>query len=150
MAYDVIHSPWLEGHRPRPNAALRLFCFPFAGGSAASFRSWQSNLPHSIETFPLQLPGRGGRFLETPSYRLTQIVEVLGHALPPFFHRPVAFFGHSIGAMIAFELARWLRQERSVSPLHIFVSGRRAPQLPERDPITYNLPEAQFLQRLRY
>jgi medium-chain acyl-[acyl-carrier-protein] hydrolase len=149
MAYDVIHCRWLEGHKPRPNAALRLFCFPFAGGSAASFRSWQSNLPHFIETFPAQLPGRGGRFSETPLRRLTEIVEGLGHVLPSFLDRPFAFFGHSMGGLIAFELARWLRRERNVSPVHIFVSGRRAPQLPERDPITYDLPEPEFLQRLR-
>lgn len=149
MGNNVIHSRWLEGYKPRPNAAFRLFCFPFAGGTAASFRSWPGNLPGFIEALPIQLPGRGGRFLEMPSSRLTEIVEVLGHALPPFFDRPFAFFGHSMGALIAFELARWLRWERNVSPAHIFVSGRRAPQLPERDPITHNLPEAEFMQKLR-
>jgi medium-chain acyl-[acyl-carrier-protein] hydrolase len=77
------------------------------------------------------------------------MVDALAQALSPFFDEPFAFFGHSMGALIGLELARWLRRERKTMPVHLFLSGRRAPQLPEPAPPSYNLPEPEFVQRVR-
>jgi medium-chain acyl-[acyl-carrier-protein] hydrolase len=149
MTGDGVHSRWLASHRPRPNATLRLFCFPYAGGSAATFRTWQNGLPGSIEVVPIQLPGRGGRLSEPPFRHLPEIVDALAPALSPFYDAPFAFFGHSMGALIGLEFSRWLRRERNVIPVHLFVSGRQAPQLPKPAPVTFNLPEPRFLEKLR-
>jgi medium-chain acyl-[acyl-carrier-protein] hydrolase len=96
----------------------------------------------------VQLPGRGERLSEPPFRYLNDAVEALAQALSPFFDKPFAFFGHSMGALIGLELSRWLRRERNLMPVHLFVSGRRAPQLPEKAR-TYDLPEPQFIARLR-
>src|SRR4051812_7546548 len=101
-------SPWVSIFRPNPRARLRLFCFPYAGGSSLIFRQWPGELPPDVELCAVQLPGRGGRLRETPFKRMSPLVEALAEVLPPFFDRPFAFFGHSMGATIGFELARRL------------------------------------------
>jgi medium-chain acyl-[acyl-carrier-protein] hydrolase len=97
----------------------------------------------------VQLPGRGSRLAEVPFQHLPDMIEALAGALSSLWDKPFAFFGHSMGALIGLELARWLRRERDIMPVHLFVSGRRAPQLPEPESPTYNLPEAEFVRRLR-
>jgi medium-chain acyl-[acyl-carrier-protein] hydrolase len=127
-----------------------LFCFPYAGGDALSiYRKWPEILPSSVEVCAVQIPGRGIRVAEAPITDLSQIVKPIGEALAGYFDRPFAFFGHSMGAMMGFELSRLLRKQCGVKPLHLFVSGRQAPQIPDRDPPTYNLPEPEFLQELQ-
>jgi medium-chain acyl-[acyl-carrier-protein] hydrolase len=149
MTRETVHSRWVAGNVAKPNAKLRLFCFPYAGGSTSTFKSWQEGLPDSVEVSAVQLPGRGGRLSEAPFQHLPEMVEALAGALSPLFDKPFAFFGHSMGALIGLELCRWLRRERDTMPVHLFVSGRRAPQLPELESPTYNLPESEFVQRLR-
>jgi medium-chain acyl-[acyl-carrier-protein] hydrolase len=141
-------SKWVTFPAPNPAARLRLFCFPYAGGGASIFRAWGRQLPPTVEVCAVQLPGQGGRLLEPPFTRLTAMVEALAPALRPFTDRPFAFFGHSMGAMIAFELARLLRREGRAMPVRLFVSGRRAPQLPTEPP-TYDWSEAGFISELR-
>ena len=77
--------------------------------------------------------------------RLEPLIEALTREIFPYLDRPCAFFGHSMGAMISFELARRLRSERGIETDHLFISGRRAPQLPEQDPEIHSLPEPEFL-----
>ena len=114
--------------KPNRRADVRLFCFPYAGGGAFIFRSWQENLPETIEVCPVQLPGRGSRAAERPYTELDQLVRSIGHDLAPLLDKPFAFFGHSMGALIGFELARHLRREYGAEPVHLFVSGRCSPQ----------------------
>jgi medium-chain acyl-[acyl-carrier-protein] hydrolase len=141
---------WLATLAPRPQARIRLFCFPYAGGDAlAIFRKWPELLPPAIEVCPVQIPGRGIRVAEPPFTNLILIVKAIGEAIQHRLDKPFIFFGHSMGAMISFELARLLRKERGIEPLHLFVSGRRAPQVPDLDPPTYNLPEPEFLEELK-
>ena len=132
-----------------PQAQLRLFCFPYAGGGALLFRDWHAQLPTSVEVYPVQLPGRGNRMHERPFTNLSVLVEAAAAELLPYFDKPFAFFGHSMGAVISFELTRLLRRIDGPLPCHLFVAGARAPQLPDPDPPSYNLPEPEFLQRLQ-
>jgi len=98
----------------------------------------------------VQLPGRGERLRERPFTQMQPLIEATAEALRPFFDKPFAFFGHSMGALIGYELAHLLRSEQAASaPLHLFVSGHRAPHLKSRQNISYNLPEAEFVEELR-
>lgn len=130
-------------------ANLRLFCFPYAGGSSQIFRSWSDCLPPSIEVCPVELPGRGSRFREAAFTKLSMLVEAIAPNLLPSLDKPFAFFGHSMGAVISFELTRYLRRNYDLAPVHLFVSAHRAPQIPDPDPPIHALPEAEFIQELR-
>jgi medium-chain acyl-[acyl-carrier-protein] hydrolase len=123
-------SPWLVWPRPNPDAQLRLFCFPYAGGSANIYRNWPAKLQTDLEIIPIELPGRGSRINEEPLNRLAPLVEAAAQAIVPHLNKPYAFFGHSMGALVSFELARYLRRHhpREPAPSHLFVSGRGAPQ----------------------
>jgi len=106
-------------------------------------------LPAEIEVCAAQLPGRGSAIKETPFTDLSEMVSVIAEAIVPYLDLPLAFFGHSMGAMITFELARKLRETQNMQPAHLFISGRRAPQISKDDPITYNLPEPQLIKELQ-
>ncbi|HZT60922.1 MAG TPA: alpha/beta fold hydrolase [Pyrinomonadaceae bacterium] len=147
-AMKAMTLPWISSPRPNPRASVRLFCFPYAGGSAAIYRSWHEGFPQTVEVCPIQLPGRGTRFREKPFTNLTALVGEMAQALLPHFDRPFAFFGHSMGSLISYELARLLREGRAIAPCHLFVSGRSAPHLASRN-VTYNLPEDEFIAELR-
>lgn len=149
MSYPLAASLWLKKRRLNPLARLRLFCFPYAGGGAPIFRQWSHHLPSTVEVCPIQLPGRGDRLLDPPYTRLLTLVEDIARDIQPYLDKPFAFFGHSMGALIGFELARQLRREAKVEPVHLFVSGRRAPQILERNQPRCDLPESELLDELR-
>jgi len=149
MAGIPATSPWLLCPRPNPKAALRLFCFPYAGGAAGTFHRWAEYLPASVELCAVQLPGRGSRLLEPPFKRLPLLVQAAGKELLSYLDKPSSFFGHSMGATIGFELARFLSKEHNIKLAHLFVSGRRAPHLIDNEPMTYHLEEPEFLEELR-
>jgi medium-chain acyl-[acyl-carrier-protein] hydrolase len=142
-------TPWLAFHKPNPQATIRLFCFPYAGGSALIYRHWAAQLPPTVEACMVQLPGRGSRLHETPFKQMKPLVEAIARGLNAYFGKPFALYGHSMGAIISFELARLLRRERGLEPVRLFVSGRGAPQVAEPDPLTYALPEPEFLAELQ-
>lgn len=145
----VFSTPWLTVVERRPNARIRLFCFPHAGGGASVFRTWSEGLPSTVEVCPIRLPGREGRISEPPFTRLKPLVQALAQALIRYLDKPFAFFGHSMGALVSFELARQLRRRHTLSPAHLFVSGRVAPQLPDPQPPIHALPNSKFLEELR-
>lgn len=140
---------WVMYRKPRPQARLRLFCFPYAGGGAAVYRTWADELPAGVDVCPVQIPGRESRMREPAFTSINALTAALVPALTPFFDLPFAFFGHSMGSLIAFELARALRRRQGPQPIHLFASGHRAPQIPNEDDPIYNLPEAEFIQELR-
>jgi len=142
-------DPWIRGFTPNPRAKLRLFCFHYAGGSASIFRSWTGILPAEIEVCAVQLPGREGRLREPSFTHITPLIQALTPALRPYLNLPFAFFGHSMGTLIAFELSRQLRREAALGPVHLFISSHRAPQIPDPDPPIHQLPEAEFVEKLR-
>lgn len=142
-------SSWLMNFKPQAQAKLRLFCFPYAGGTTNIFRTWQERFPPTVEVCPVHLPGRGKRLRETPFTHYQPFVQSIAEGLSGYLDKPFALFGHSLGAMLSFELARQLRRMNLPQPGHLFVSGRRAPQVVNSDPPTHNLPEAQFVAALR-
>ena len=106
-------------------------------------------MPAGVEVCPLQLPGRERRLPEKAFTRMEPLVEAIASAILPYLDKPFAFFGHSMGGIIGFELARRLRGEYGLKPEQLFVSGRRAPQIPSTKPVTYNLPEDELIEELR-
>src|SRR5689334_8588967 len=101
---------WLSFPRPNPAAAVRLFCFPYAGGGSNIYYKWAGQLPDQVELCLVHLPGRERRLKETPFDRLSHLVAALERPLLPYLDRPVAFWGHSMGGLICFEMARFLRR----------------------------------------
>jgi medium-chain acyl-[acyl-carrier-protein] hydrolase len=140
---------WLTRFTPNARARMRLFCFPYAGGGAYIFRDWANHLPVTIEVCPMQPPGRGNRLDEEPFTDLDSLTQSVAIALAPYLDKPFAFFGHSMGGMVSFELAHKLRREYGVEPAHLFVSGCRAPQTPYSNPITFDLSEQELIGELR-
>lgn len=140
---------WLACPKPNPQASLRLFCFPYSGASASAFYSWVNSLPPAIEVCPVELPGRGARLMEPLCAQLPPLIEATAEGLLPALDKPFALFGHSMGALVSFELARHLRRRYKIEPVHLFVSGHGAPQLPDDEPPIHALPEAEFIARVR-
>src|SRR5436305_4752920 len=97
--------------RPNPAARLRLFCLPFAGGGASVFREWADGLPLDVDVWPAQLPGRETRYRHPAYVRMDRLVANLAAAVRPHLDRPFALFGHSMGSLVALELARELRRQ---------------------------------------
>ena len=127
---------------------MRLFCFPYAGGNEAIYRTWQQNLHEAIEVLPVQLPGRGARVKEPPSTRLASLAQGLSQSLRPEMELPFAFFGHSMGGLIAFELTRQLRREGGPLPMHLFISAKCSPkQIDELD--ARKISDEELIQILR-
>ena len=108
------------------------------------YRSWIPDLPNA-EIFLVQLPGRDNRIKEFLPTRLMTIIEPLTEAIMRQIDEPFAFFGHSMGALIAFETARELRRRQALQPVHLFVSARHAPQEPDPYAELYLLPEQEFI-----
>lgn len=131
---------WFVRHGS-PEPALRLFCFSYAGGGTTVFRGWSEQLPEQVEVCAIQLPGRESRATEPPYRRLVTLVADLHTAITPLLDRPFAFFGHSMGALIAFELARQLRRAGTPQPERLFLAAFRAPQLPNPNIRIYHLPD---------
>jgi medium-chain acyl-[acyl-carrier-protein] hydrolase len=144
------NSPWIALHWPRACARLRLFCLPFAGGGASSYRTWSSQLPAHIEVAPVQLPGREGRLAEDPLRRMDDLVEALIEALLPWMQElPFAFFGHSLGAIVALEAARAVARRQAPLPAHVILGARPAPHLRLRRAPVAGLSRESLKQWLR-
>lgn len=137
--------------RPQINhrARLRLFCFPYAGGSSFTYRPWMADLPQTVELCPIELPGRGTQIKSPALTQLKPLVKAIAHHLQPYLDKPFAFFGHSLGGIVAFETVRLLRRDYGLTPVYLFVSGSRAPHLPSKAAPIHDLPEDEFIAELR-
>jgi medium-chain acyl-[acyl-carrier-protein] hydrolase len=145
-----VHEIWIRASEQCPQPRLRIFCFPYAGGGASIYRTWAEGLPAGVQLCPVQLPGREDRLMEKPYDRLQALVSALADVLDPYLEDlPFVFFGHSMGALVSFELARELRGRNRIGPLRLYVSGYRTPHLPDPDPPIHDLPEEEFLAELR-
>ncbi len=129
---------------------IKLFCFPYAGGSAAAYNKWRQYLDKHIELRTVELAGRGRRIYD-PLYRsIEEAVEDVYHMISAELAKePYAFFGHSMGGIIAYELAYKIRNNNLPEPVHIFFSGRGAPNVPDEDEeIWHTLPDDEFKEKI--
>ncbi|MCP4156644.1 MAG: thioesterase [bacterium] len=124
---------------------VKLFCFPYAGGSASAYNRWKPLLERAIELRPVELAARGRRMREANYASIDGAVDDVYNIICNDLDGPYAFFGHSMGSMIAFELAYKIREKGHPGPLHIFFSGRGAPDMPRHDKKQFHdLPDEQF------
>lgn len=145
---EGISQSWFCGTSD-PDASVQLFCFPYAGGNAAAFLPWQPLLGRDVELWVAQLPGRGGRLFETPPHDLDDLVAQLTEAVAEHVDRPFALFGHSLGALVAFEVARALRHDGLPTPDSLWVAGAEGPQTRAVVHPLHDLPDAELVEALR-
>lgn len=150
MTAQLKSGSWIACPKPNPQARLRLFCFPCAGGIASAYSAWPNNLPPDVEVCSIQLLGRGSRLMERPFTRLPLLVQALVPILQPYLNIPFAFLGHSMGALLCFEVARQLRRQNIPSPVHLFACSCPAPQIPISSSPIHVLPDAAFVAELRH
>jgi len=138
-----IHALRTKGER------LRLFCFPYAGGGPYIFQKWSKWLPEHVGLYAVHLPGRGTRIWCPPVGKLHLIVAAVVKALQPLQDIPFVFFGHSMGALLAFETARALRRQCSCEPRLLLVSACRPPSMIEQRERICNLSDEAFIQKIK-
>lgn len=139
---------WFQFGSTDEQVELKMFCFPYAGGTAMLFKKWEDLLPTAVQVIPVELPGRGARLKEPPFVSVPALIEELEDAIWPLLDKPFVFFGHSMGAIIAFELSRSLRCKHGREPQTLFIAGRRAPQITKGAPVTYDFPRDEFIEEL--
>lgn len=137
------------GGNPGPEAEVRLFCFPFAGGSAASYRMWFRLAPRNVHVNAIEYPGHGRRLAEEPIRGLTPLIKNLADLVEPILHGPFAFFGHSMGGIVAYELTRELRARAAAQPCHLFVSGACAPGGPSNHRALADAGDDEVIEEMR-
>lgn len=142
-------SNWVVFPKPNPKARFRLFCFPYAGAGPVVYRSWVDSLPHHWELISLLYPGRESRLRETPFVSFRPLLGAMLVEIAPYLDRPFAFYGHSLGGLIAFGLARALRSQSAMAPIHLFISSRRAAHLPDPHPPIHGLSDAAFAEEVQ-
>ena len=117
------NDSWFFFPKPNQNAKLRMFCFPYAGSGASIYKKWESAMPLEVELCAVQLPGRENRITEAAFKDFSSLINVLAEKILPLLDKPYIFFGHSMGALISFELARKLREASGELPIHLLLSG---------------------------
>lgn len=140
---------WLPFRRPNPAARMRLICLPFAGGGATAFRPWADGLPLTVDLCAVQPPGRETRFREPAYTDLRRYVAAVGDTLETLPELPLTLYGHSMGAVAAFELAREMRRRGRGGPARLVVSGRAGPDQPPRRPPLHMMPDREFRSELK-
>lgn len=140
-------NPWLQRLSPKAGR-VRLLCFPHAGGTAAVYRSWPAALSEHVEVHAVQLPGRANRFSEAPLRAIPQMADEIVAALGSWLSMPFVFFGHSMGSLVALQVTRALAAAGKPLPQHLFVSGRRAPHVPDLAAPLSPLSDADFVTEI--
>jgi surfactin synthase thioesterase subunit len=140
-------SLWFRNFAPSPGAATRLVCLPHAGGSASSYLAMARGLAPDVDVVAAQYPGRQDRRREPCRTTVADLADELAEAVTGWCDRPLALFGHSMGATLAFELARRLERRPDVELVRVFASGRRAPSVPHDDGV-HLLDDAGVLREL--
>lgn len=148
MIYTARVNVWVPYVRGKPGARVKLFCFPYAGGGASVFLPWAEQLGDDVEVCAIQLPGRENRIREAYPTTVAEISRAVAADLTLRFDGTFAFFGHSLGTLIAYEVAQHLRRFGRPQPARLLMSAHRAPQIPSPRAPTWNLPDLEFQRRL--
>jgi medium-chain acyl-[acyl-carrier-protein] hydrolase len=143
-----VPNAWLLRFAARARPAARLFCFPYAGVGPQVFSRWPAGLPAGLEICAAQLPGRANRLHEPAITDLQALAEHLLNAIASRLDLPFAFFGHSMGAVLAFEVARAMASRSLPMPSHLIVSGRRPPYIADIAPPMHSLPDPEFVAEI--
>ena len=149
VSHRAAPDSWFICAKPNVHAKVRLFCLPFAGGGASTYHSWPQAFPQDVEIRALQLPGRESRMREPRFTVAVSLAEALADAIEPYLDRPFAFFGYSMGALLAFEAARALRRRGHALPAQLFVAAMRAPHVRGLVPPLARLPREELLREVR-
>ncbi|MFD7657542.1 thioesterase II family protein [Actinosynnema sp. NPDC059797] len=144
---DVAAGAWFDDRFRLAGATASLYCFPFAGGTSSFYSSWSGSFTDEVELVPVQLPARGVRMSEPPATDIRAMAAEVAATIAASATRPL-LFGHSMGAITAFEVARALR-DLGRPAAHLFVSGRPAPPIPLPRSVVSDLPRDAFLRVLR-
>ncbi|GED83353.1 thioesterase II family protein [Streptomyces sp. 6-11-2] len=145
-AHDA--NKWFRVHRRAADPRLRLVCFPHAGGTAQLFHGWPALLPEEVEVLAVRYPGRQDRLAEACIDDMATLADTIEDALRPWLDRPLALFGHSMGACVAYELALRL-EARGIVPEHLLVSAHEAPQRAERTAL-HSADDKTLITRVRH
>lgn len=137
-------SVWANCPLPAPDARFRMFCLPYAGAGASIYRAWPGALRDVAEVWPVHLPGRERRLSDPPLASVQSLATRTARGIAECVDRPFVLFGHSMGALISFEIVRALRRLGLPQPAALFVSGYGGPQLPDTRPPIHGLPDADF------
>lgn len=143
----MIDTPWFS-MRQQP-AEFTLFCFPFSGGTATAFKPWLAHNSEVLEVVPVKLPGRETRFKEPAFFDLVDMASAFVDALAPHTNRRYALYGHSMGAIIIFEVVRQIRQRGLPMPVHLFPAAYRSPERPSTKKHIHHFDDDAFLEELR-
>lgn len=138
-------SCWSQSSQP----SFRLLCIPYAGSGVSIYHKWAEDLPPEVQVCALQLPGRDTQIGVPPFTRVAPLVDSLIGPLKPYLDVPFGIFGHSLGGLLGFELARALRAQNQRTPVHLFVSACRAPGRPLCRWPMHHLPEDALVRELR-
>jgi surfactin synthase thioesterase subunit len=130
---------WVPFRSEGATVRCRIFAFPHAGGNAAFYRPLRRLMPPEFDLCPLELPGRAARLDDPPLTSMSALMERLHYAIQPLMTVPFGFFGHSVGAWMAYEAVRRLRSIDGRTAVHLFVSGRRSPNYTSADPLPARL-----------
>lgn len=145
---SLYKNKWFNVKKPAPDALIRLFCFPYAGGNAQIFQDWCDSLPPEVEVIGVQYPGRASRFVDPLIGTCEGMVDAILPNITPVLNKPFVFFGHSNGGLVSFELARKLQQQGVTGQLHHFISAKRAIHLPAKRRALHALPDDEFMEEL--
>lgn len=142
-------TAWIKIYGGTQQPQFRLICFPYAGGGASIYGGWSKFLPDSFQICALQLPGREDRISEKPIDAMDDLIQAFHLSISSLLKQPFAFFGHSMGALIAYEYSLYLDDKHGIAPNHLFVSARRPPQIPNtRSPI-HRQGKEEFLRSVK-
>lgn len=146
--HGVNAASWLFRPVPKPDAAWRILCFPYAGGSAHAYLPWSAAAPDDVEILCLRTPGRGDRARERSIGAMAALVGEIASVVEALDASTLALFGHSFGSLVAFEVCRELRRRDAALPRVLFVSGRHAPSVPTSFSPLHQLSNEELLQQM--
>ncbi len=141
-------SKWIQFAVRNPPRPIRLFCFPHAGGGASAFHSWEANLPETVQVCAVQLPGRETRLSEPRYTEFNDVLSVIQAELQAWLDLPYAVFGHSMGALLAFDWVRRIQSSGGRQPEFVYLSGRSAPESSLDTDMLHQLPDDEFIEKL--
>ena len=139
---------WVDTLKASKHPDVRCFCFHYAGGGSQMYRAWVDHLPKRMDLYSILLPGRERRTHEPLMTECHEIVEAMIPELLPLLDKPYVFFGYSMGALVAWALAKKIQNIGYVLPRHLFIAASRAPCMRKGEEKLYDLPSEQFIVKL--